>query len=1597
MSRKWSQPKIKTAGKALRVVLALAIMLQTFAPLVPTGPVGRLPVAEAASVTSASFSGGTGTYKDTSVTPNVLYVKSGTSLTLTVNTDSNTKCVEVAGAHTATQTSETKKDTWTFTFTAGTGDGVKTVTTKAYKNFNQSNCTKDNGEEFGLQTASYTLDNTGPTLLPSDANKTGVSPAPNAAGWHKGNVTITWSAADQTGIGTGPTPATDSVTTSGTVTKTATATDRLGNSGSGSVTIKLDKDAPTITGTRSPAANTAGWNKTDVTASFTCTDALSGIKSCTGATSVTASQTVTGTAVDNADNSAGATVEVKIDKVAPTLTGAPTTPPNAAGWYKGDVAIAWSCSDALSGIDGACPANNTISSEGTGLTATASVSDKAGNTTNATSSAVKIDKTAPNTTATAPANWNNTDVTVRLNASDALSGVAATYYTLDDGAQQSGNSVAISAEGVHTLRFWSVDVAGNAEAAKNVTVKIDKTKPTINHTQSPAANANGWNSTAVTVTFTCADEGGSGIASCTAPQTVTSEGKDQRVTGTATDNAGNTATDPATVNIDTTKPTITAAVDRPANNAGWYKDDVTVSFTCDDNLSGVVTCPQAQTLGEGANKSAGAEVSDAAGNTASGGVSGINVDKTPPTLTGAPSTTGWSKGDVTVTWSCTETLSGLAGQCPGTSTVTGEGDNLSASASVSDKAGNTANATVSGIKIDRTAPSTTAALDREPLKSGWYDRAVTVTLTGVDSLAGVAKTSYTVDGGDVKAYAGPFSVSGGGQHTVVFWSEDNAGNVEDRTSDGHSIAFKIDNIAPSTGASTTPATANGTNEWFTGKVEITLTAGDAESGVAATYYSVDGGSQQTYSGPFVFDQTGSHTITFWSVDNAGNVEDKTADGHSITVRFDNAPPTIAEAARTPKANADGWNNGEVTISFTCSDAESGTSTASCPDVTVASEGAGQTTKGVAVDNAGNKATVDVTGINIDLTKPTLSGAPTTPATAGWYKGDVTIRWTGSDSLSGIDATSQPADSVIRGEGSDLGAGPVTIKDKAGNVSEPASVSGIKIDRTPPTIDGEATTQPNGAGWYKGAVTVHFTCADPKLADGTTGSGVAACPTDKVLNSDGANQSVTSDPATDIAGNRSTGKTVGGINIDSQAPQTTADNQCDAKNGWCKGQTATVVLTATDQRGLSGVKEIRYSVNGNPEKVATGATVNVTVPLEAKSGTATVEFYAVDNAGNTEPKGGVSLKYDNIAPTVTHTVNPTPNAAGWNKADFSVHFDAKDDDGGSGVDAATVTKDVIVSTETAGQMINGEALDLAGNKGTDSVTVKLDKTLPTISGAATTSPTNGWYNEPVTVKFTCGDSLAGIATCTGGTTGVTVATNGANVEVPGTATDNAGNTASTTVKVNIDTGKPTITVTDGTTTSPPLQDGQTYSLALYTLGAVPQLSCSGSDSLSGAGSCSGSPSGGTANGVGKFTYTATVTDQAGNRATVTVTYQVKYKWEGFQQPINDTAHQIGTSTSIFKGGSTVPAKFQLKKADGTVVQANSLPQWLTPAKGSATSAPVDESVYSDPATSGTAYRWDATSQQYIYNWSTKGSSAGFYYRIGVTLDDGQTYYVNIGLR
>jgi FG-GAP repeat protein len=112
-----------------------------------------------------------------------------------------------------------------------------------------------------------------------------------------------------------------------------------------------DTTAPSIVASRTPAANAKGWNNTSVTVSFSCSDAQSGVKSCSAATTLAvdgANQSVTGTAVDMAGNSASVTVTgISIDKSAPLVS---VTGVVAGKVYNATPAPGCAARDTLSGV-----------------------------------------------------------------------------------------------------------------------------------------------------------------------------------------------------------------------------------------------------------------------------------------------------------------------------------------------------------------------------------------------------------------------------------------------------------------------------------------------------------------------------------------------------------------------------------------------------------------------------------------------------------------------------------------------------------------------------------------------------------------------------------------------------------------------------------------------------------------------------------------------------------------------------------------------------------------------------------------------------------------------------------------------------------------------------------------------------------------------------------------------------------------------------------------------------------------------------------------------------------------------------------------------
>jgi hypothetical protein len=210
-------------------------------------------------------------------------------------------------------------------------------------------------------------------------------------GWFKSNVSLTWTVTEnESPSSLAKTGCVDqSITADQALTSySCSATSAGGSAGPTTVDVQRDATAPSASASATPAANANGWNNTDVTVSFSGTDNLSGIASCTTdatLSSEAAGQSASGTCTDNAGNvSASATASgINIDKTTPTV-GLVGGPADGGSYYFGSVPAAPSCSasDALSGIDGACAVSGYGGAVGS-HTVTAQVSDKAGNSASA--------------------------------------------------------------------------------------------------------------------------------------------------------------------------------------------------------------------------------------------------------------------------------------------------------------------------------------------------------------------------------------------------------------------------------------------------------------------------------------------------------------------------------------------------------------------------------------------------------------------------------------------------------------------------------------------------------------------------------------------------------------------------------------------------------------------------------------------------------------------------------------------------------------------------------------------------------------------------------------------------------------------------------------------------------------------------------------------------------------------------------------------------------------------------------------------------------------------------------------------------------------
>ncbi|MEA2053719.1 MAG: PKD domain-containing protein [Candidatus Thermoplasmatota archaeon] len=258
--------------------------------------------------------------------------------------------------------------------------------------------------------------------------------------------------------------------------------------------------------------------------------------------------------------------------------------------------------------------------------------------------------------------------------------------------------------------------------------------------------------------------------------------------------------------------------------------------------------------------------------------------------------------------------------------------------------------------------------------NGWYINNVEVTLTAYDE-HDISDMKYRVDNGNWQGYFSPFNITDNGEHVIAFHAIDSLG-----ISNSTSFTFKIDKTSPSLLHNL--AGTEGNNGWYTGNVEVTLTATDSISGVNVTKYRGDSGAWQVYNTPFTLSSNGNYQVDYYSIDNAGN----NASGMPFSLKIDKTKPSSSSSLSGTKEG--GVYKTSVTVSISRNDATSGIAytkyringgawTTYSNPFTLTQDDT-YTVDYYSVDNAGNTETTKTTTFEILKNRPPVASFTYTP-------------------------------------------------------------------------------------------------------------------------------------------------------------------------------------------------------------------------------------------------------------------------------------------------------------------------------------------------------------------------------------------------------------------------------------------------------------------------------------------------------------------------------------------------------------------------------------------------------------------------------------------
>ena len=382
----------------------------------------------------------------------------------------------------------------------------------------------------------------------------------------------------------------------------------------------------------------------------------------------------------------------------------------------------------------------------------------------------------------------------------------------------------------------------------------------------------------------------------------------------------------------------------------------------------------------------------------------------------------------------------------------------------------------SGVPGDPTPPVITPVITGTLGNDGWYVTNVTVNWTVSDpesvilSSSGCNATTLTADTPGTRLACA--ASSDGGEASV-------------------SKTMKVDKAAPTvTGASA--ARAPDANGWYNHALAVSFTGLDATSGIESC-------TAPTYGGP----DSATASVSGSCRDRAGN----TSAPGSFAFKYDATAPDVTP---TPSrgADANGWYNQPLTISFVGGDAASGVESCGAPQTYSGPDSVAAAVAGSCRDRAGNTSGAGSFAFKYDATAPDVIASPSrAPDRNGWYNGPLTVSFSASDAASGVETCSGPQ----AYDGPDAASASVggSCRDRAGNM-RPRTFT-LAYDATAPTISGATPGRvPDGNGWYNHPLVVSFAGSD-------TTSGVESCNAPRYSGPDDATASV-SGSCHDRAGN-----------------------------------------------------------------------------------------------------------------------------------------------------------------------------------------------------------------------------------------------------------------------------------------------------------------------------------------------------------------------------------------------------------------------------------------------------------------------------------------------